>query len=337
MQPPRGPPIGMRVAETLGLYDSVKPFADLAKSAVFEHETALRRTVAQAARTAVIPQSSYWLSLQTQNAIRQVNADSLFTVRTALARLAEVGQLHTDLTEPLARLRTPQIPDPSARPVGHWRNYVLDLPAAPSVDQVDAALLSGQTSLGMVAADAVLSLEPGREDETVLRVDQEIIDPWQQARQQVVEELYARLRVFDSSVPGLLDGAWHEVQRQGPAWPTKAANCIVEALDRTLRKAAPNEELATWFPTSGLNRNLWPEDLKQPPHALRIRYLLRTTKDEAKMVAAMHDSLCEKLLIMNTVLRSKAQSTKHTEQGDIASVRSLLMSAEYLLQMLFLM
>ncbi|WP_331730138.1 hypothetical protein OHV05_35665 (plasmid) [Kitasatospora sp. NBC_00070] len=124
----------------------------------------------------------------------------------------------------------------------------------------------------MVAAEVVTTRD---EESDLVVVEEQILAPWQRGRLEVVDELYARLRVFDPTVPELLDGAWDDVQRRGPAAVDKAVQCIIEALDRTLRKAAPNEEVSAWFSGAGLDRGLWPDHQKQPSHTLRIRFVLR--------------------------------------------------------------
>ncbi|MER8188389.1 hypothetical protein [Kitasatospora sp. NPDC094015] len=309
------------------------PLAELTRQsslpAISGIATGLERVFADAVRTAVGPQSSYWASMQADSFIRQIDFSSTTALQAKIAQLADVGELHVELTEQLTHRTPSELPELSASSVSHWRNYVLDLPTGISDDQAHIALVSGRTSLGMVAAEAVTK-EDGERDLVV--VEERILTPWQRGRQDVVDELYARLHSFDPTVPDLLDGAWDDVQRRGPAAVDKAATCMIEALDRTLRKAAPNDKLLMWFAQSGLDPKLWPDPAKQPSHALRIRYVLRATKDEAKLAVGMTESL----LTMNTVLRSKVQSIKHTGQGDITAVRSLLMSTEHLLRMLFL-
>ncbi|MFD4659630.1 hypothetical protein ACFWP2_28845 [Kitasatospora sp. NPDC058444] len=321
-------------AESFGRADARPVLVDLAKSAVLGYPAAsVRNAFADAARMAAGPQNSYWLSIQAQKAILQVEADRTLPLTATLAQLTEIGQLHADLTGALSRVRIPDAPDLSARPVGHWRNYIADLPPLPTPGHIENVLVSGQTSLGIVAAEVAISADPDERDDAAFDVEQQILAPWQQARQDVVDELYAHLREFDPTVPGLLDGAWDDIARQGPGAVDKAASCIVEALDRTLRKAAPNDVLKAWFPTSGLDRKLWPDPDKQPPHALRIRYIAGPSKEEAKVAIGMVESI----LVMNTHIRGRVQSIKHTGQGDINSVRALLMSAEHVLRMLFLM
>jgi hypothetical protein len=76
-------------------------------------------------------------------------------------------------------------------------------------------------------------------DQAVDRIQSDVLAPWQTARLDLAGKLYAVLGALDPKVPDLLDGAWDDLSRRGPAAAEKIANLVVEVLDRTLRAAGP--------------------------------------------------------------------------------------------------
>lgn len=221
----------------------------------------------------------------------------------------------------------------SARPLARWRDFVGGLTVESAPYQVRASVLSGYTTLGIVSGDVLTS---GADDTAVAemgvsRVEADVLPPWEQSRLQLAQDLRDCLGTFDPGVPGLLDGAWDELHRNGPAAAEKAAHCIVEVLDRTLRAAAPDEAVREWHTSTGRPAAEW-EGQRRPPHSLRVRYLAHRLGGERAVV--MEDS--ESLIRLRARLRERLEAVKHASQGDLLTVRILLLGTEDLLMMLLL-
>jgi hypothetical protein len=81
---------------------------------------------------------------------------------------------------------------------------------------------------------------------TVAQVELTVLVASEPGRLQAARELYARLGWIDPTVPDLLEGAWEDIERNGPSAASKAAHYIVEVLDRTLRATAPDDAVREW-------------------------------------------------------------------------------------------
>jgi len=210
---------------------------------------------------------------------------------------------------------------------------VSGLPAEAELRDIHASELTGHTGLGLLGADVLTSGADDDEvvDAAVRRVEADVLVPWEEGRLELADELYARLRVIDATVPELLAGAWDELQRNGPAAVEKAAHCIIEVLDRTLRAAAPDDEVRAWHTRAGRPATEWAGQ-NRPPYTLRVKFLAQRLGGERTVVVAQFESLAS----FHTSLRGRLQAAKHASQGDLTTVRSLLLSAEYLLMQLFL-
>ena len=221
----------------------------------------------------------------------------------------------------------------SARPLARWRDFVTGLTVESAPYQVRASVLSGYTTLGILSGDVLTS---SAEDTAVAeagasRVEADVLPPWEQSRLQLARDLRDCLGRFDAGIPGLLDGAWDELRRNGPAAAEKAAHCIVEVLDRTLRAAAPDEAVREWHASTGRAATEW-EGQRRPPHSLRVRYLAHRLGGERAMVVTEYESLVQ----LRTRLRERLEAVKHASQGDLLTVRILLLGTEDLLMMLLL-
>lgn len=107
----------------------------------------------------------------------------------------------------------------STRPLARWRDFVSGLTAEPAPYEMRASVLSGYTTLGIVSGDVLTS---GAEDTSVAetgasRIEADVLPLWEQSRLQLAQDLRDCLGRFDPGVPGLLDGAWDELHRNGPA------------------------------------------------------------------------------------------------------------------------
>lgn len=150
------------------------------------------------------------------------------------------------------------------------------------------------------------------------------------ARQKVTADLYAVLERIDPKIPELLNGAWDDIARNGPAAVEKTANCAVEAMDRALRKAAPDDAVHAWHTGTKRSAKEW-EGRDRPPHALRVRYLFRDLAGPRDLVVAQADAFATVV----KRLRSRLEAAKHASQAELVAVQALLTQAESLLITLF--
>lgn len=199
---------------------------------------------------------------------------------------------------------------------------------------------------GLVASDVVLGSSPSehalseqpvpgqgpsrQSASHVIAVEEELVDGWQRARESTYRDLYDVLGKLDASVPDLLQGAWMEVHRDGPARISKLANCVVEALDRALRAGAPDHEVQAWAlgtdqPVKNLQANgRW-------TRAARIRYLLRYSGYSPKLAEQQAIALCASQAEVN----QRLQAAKHASVGDVEATKVHLVTAEAILSQLF--
>jgi hypothetical protein len=207
-----------------------------------------------------------------------------------------------------------------------WRDLV-----SGSVDQLDELpmmVATGRTNLALLGSDLLDSPDTEHEviTEGVDRVESEVIEPWMTARLEVTAELYGVLARIDAKVPELLNGAWDDVRRRGPAAAEKAASCTVEAVERALRAAAPDDAVRVWHTENKRSAREW-EGQERPPHSLRVRYLARNLGGPRSLVEGQGDAFAS---IVGR-LRSQLQATKHASRSDLIAVRVLLCTAENLL------
>ncbi|MBT2511643.1 hypothetical protein J7I98_38870 [Streptomyces sp. ISL-98] len=250
---------------------------------------------------------------------------------TELARLAGTQVRLTDWMVERDRGRR-LLGELSGRPVLRWANSLAQSLEFPEEPGLWASAVTGRTNLALVSTDALVAEDTdGDFTEAAELVEEEILAPWQAARFDAFADLYAVLGSFDKHVPELLDGAWDDIRRAGPAAAVKAANCVIEAVDRTFRAAAPDEKVRAWHEAEKRPKQEW-EGETRPPHALRAKYLARNLAGDRKLVEAQSDAFAA----MHRRIRGTLQGIKHASQGDITKVRSLLMAAECLLVSLLL-
>lgn len=282
--------------------------------------------------------TNWRLSLQVDSSVERL----LQSVRDAnqlyLSEYTELGQLsrkYASLTDwvvqqdPTDRL----LGEISGKPLADWRDLVSGLSPQIELRDVHAALWSGYTGLGILGAD-LLTSAPGNTTvaaTSVSRIEDEVVLPWEAGRVELANQLYERLGALDPTVPDLLKGAWDDLDRNGPAAVEKVAHCVTEALDRTLRAAAPDAEVRAWHAESDRPAVEW-EGRDAPPHTLRVRYLAHHLGRERDVVIAQFESL----IPLRTRLRQQLQAAKHASQGDLLTVRTLLLACEQFLMQLFL-
>jgi hypothetical protein len=186
--------------------------------------------------------------------------------------------------------------------------------------------------LGLLAADTADKRVDDLTANLATVVDADVVATWTDGHIRWQDDLLDAVGNLDPQVPELLRGAWDDIHRQGPAAISKICNCIVEALDRALRAAAPDDKVRSWFERSKRPANEWDADRKRPTRALRIRYVIHVGQiDGGDIIEAQ----AEALIVVNQAIMSDAQSAKHTGTATMTRARSLLVATEALLSMLF--
>jgi hypothetical protein len=208
----------------------------------------------------------------------------------------------------------------SAAPLTHWRN-LLSTSDGFLAPRATETIMDTNTSL--LAAE--LLLQAGDAYETAAAITEEVVQPWEAAREETRQLLRRRLAELDPAIPLFIDGAWHDVSLNGPAATMKIANAVVEMLDRSLRAAAPDAAVLSWRqatgrPDSELNDG-------RPTRALRFRYIAHEARLPEPLIQSQVTSL--------SALMKEAQKAKHSVAVEHTTARVFLITAESLLTSLF--
>ncbi len=179
----------------------------------------------------------------------------------------------------------------TADPLRSYRQFLDALPPEPREAQLRLSLVGGRGINGLMGTE-LLTGDVDEEDEAdgAALVDVEVIEPWTAGPASARSELLVVLGGIDATVPELLNGAWDDVVRQGPAALVKIANCAVQALDRSLRAAARDDDVRQWVAAAKKP----PEFIDargRPTRAARLHYLLRDRKGERKLIDSQASAL----------------------------------------------
>jgi len=269
-----------------------------------------------------------WRSAIEANSRIEARLHGLIEPSLALSELARISRVQVELTD-WAVQHAPGIGLLSATsglPMVAWRNFVQESGDHP--DELPMVMATGRTNLSLLGSDLLASpdVDPGLAAEGADRIESEVVEPWMAARLEVTAELYAVLAQLDPKVAELLNGAWDDVRRNGPAAAEKAANCTVEAVERALRRAAPDDAVRAWHAENDRPAKEW-EGQDRPPHALRVKYLVRNLSGPRPLVESQATAFASVV----GRLRKQLQATKHASAGDLVAVRNLLITAESLL------
>lgn len=182
---------------------------------------------------------------------------------------------------------------------------------------------------------ADLLVQPGGlDEEAVDLLSEDVVDPWVSGPQDVREGVRELLRRLDPHVPDFLDAAWNQVVTGGPAASQMAANAVVEAIDRTLRAAAPDAEVLAAAERGELGKNATylRGGKAAPTRRGRVAYILRSRPGDVKMAS----SLVESMVTSTAKLVEELQAGKHSSPLPLVLVQTHLVSAEALLTHLVL-
>jgi hypothetical protein len=240
-----------------------------------------------------------------KNLVPEVEWIKAFGASSAVnAMLAEsvggLSSLAAEIASTTARLSTLSLPkgkwfENVDLGINSWSNLVKVMPPQPSPHQLGSLSVMGSGALAVAETGLILvDREFSPEDSAP--------DPFALQR----ERFRARLMVLGPDLIDRLDGAWERVSRPGPDAASQAAHSLVEFIDWTLRRAAPDEDVLAWHrdtgrPSDELNRS------GLATRALKIRYIMRDRADETDSAEMQVRSVTE---IMNYL-----QKKKHA-QGD---------------------
>jgi len=199
-----------------------------------------------------------------------------------------------------------------------WEITARNAPAQPNVAEALHLASAGQSTTGVLEAGLTLT---GKQAESP-QMTEGLLSPGTMARR-----LRDRLAELDSSLPNRLDGAWERVSHAGPDALSQAAHSLQEAIDWTLRAAAPDAVVLEWHvqarrPATELSRG-------RPTRRLRAEYILRERAHDRKAVDMWLKALGE--------LVSVIEEMKHgnSDRGLDAVIR-LIPTVEGLLAFLLL-
>lgn len=223
-------------------------------------------------------------------------------------------------------------PSVSVRPTRELRSFLSAMPVSPDADDLRFAVRASRGVAGLAAADllaspGVIELEAGD------LLEEEVVEPWVSGPQRLRDVLFARLGALDVSIPELLQAAWDQVERKGPAAVSMAAHAVVETLDRTLRAVAPTEAVLEADAAGRLPKDSTYDNNGKPAPTRtgRIAFaLLERRSGETKLVAAQTRSLSNTV----TLVQGELQSGKHASDGTVGLIRTYLVSVEHVLMQL---
>ncbi|WP_406323505.1 hypothetical protein [Streptomyces sp. NBC_01637] len=290
--------------------------------------------------------SAWRTSLQVESVVSQIIKGPVFKVPTPPAWATEEFRKNLGLTvhrqvymtDWLAGIDSGRglLSEISSRPLSLYRDYVGNLGDSPTRFELGSSLHTGLGVNGLLGADALSSEtvlgDADLEEEVADRVD-DLLSPQQAGRLDVLEDLRKALTSIDTKVVEMLEGGWHVVRQAPPAAAEMAAQCAVESIDRAIRAAAPDNEVENWLPTSGRPEKEWRSSTGRLTRAVRIRYIMRGHKDEAKMTCTLVDNI----IALQTQATQRAQAIKHASAGDLSMARCLLGTAEHILTVLFVL
>ncbi|MFI8850235.1 hypothetical protein ACIGW3_08595 [Streptomyces sp. NPDC053499] len=283
--------------------------------------------------------TSWRVALQANNIITQyaqMRTAQSELHKSLFRQLSAVSRIQVNLADWLVQQRSIKNPvlDFNGQTLSAWRDHVASLSSTPTVAELRVSTAAGYSSTGLLGADA-LTADTGEDEETsaelVDRVEGDVISAWETSRLRASGELRETLSTLHPKTPDFLDGAWELLAGDNPVAAELVANCVVEAIDRILRIAAPDEEVKAWLPSSNRPQSEWYSDAGRLQRAMRIRYIAAQKESDVKLVMP----LAESLVTLSSVLMRRAQGVKHAKEVDLVRARAMLVSAENFLITLF--
>lgn len=148
-------------------------------------------------------------------------------------------------------------------------------------------------------------------------------------------ELMSALRDLNPRLPDYLVGAWADIRGNGAAAAVKAATCLLECLDHTLRAAAPNSSVLAWVTgEQPRGKRDFTDQNGKPTRQGRAAYILRHRPGRESVLLLDY----ERALIKGiTPLKDELENAKHgPKEVPIAVLRLHAHALESLLMQLLL-
>lgn|GEM_PF-3372013 len=324
-----GPQASKALLEFLRMSDFVTP--EVTRSLALSVTADLSKAL-----TAGSALSSWRLALTSENRIEQLIQG--MTLNLSAVQLGMVGDLRltSGLTTRMSEMLAVANPSHKAFVMPAllaYRVYADEFEVG-SEQQLTMLQYAGRSVSGLSATDLLLDDgERGLRGRAVAEVRQDLVEPWVSGPREMREALFDRLMELDPLVPDLLRNAWHDVLKGGPAKLVTIAACAVEAIDRSLRSAAPDVTVKEWAENSARPRKmLFDSRSGRLTRAARIGFILRERPGDRELLDAE-----EKVLVAGlAVVRGRLEAAKHASEGDIVGVQGHLMAAEAMLIQLFL-
>ncbi len=296
--------------------EAVLAVSALAEKRAFETESALKRLVVPSALESLRKVQEILGSAQFAAQLSALNSVKLLLAQD-LARLADVSHQVTSQFAMLGdSIASAALRRAALSGMRGWENAVIAFVERPDAGRFFPLGALGRGTVGV--GSAVATLLPERDD--IARDaddDSGLLQP-----ESFALALREKLRSLSPRLPQRLDGAWERVSRRGPDAASQAAHSLMEAIDWTLRLAAPAPAVLAWHaaegrPTKELNEG-------EPTRPLRIAWLLRERPREAK-AARLHLRAIDDLV-------GVIQSYKHSDnEADVEAVARLIPTVEGLL------
>ncbi len=139
-------------------------------------------------------------------------------------------------------------------------------------------------------------------------------------------ELYRVLATIDNRVVDLLAGAWMLTSAPNPAGGSMAAHALIEAVDRTLRALAPEDDLLAWLETTGLRASVeYCANGQRPTRRARVEFAFASNSTEGAEAKAY-------VLALLRPTVSLLQARKHSGSPSSTTIAFLAAAVEAFLR-----
>ena len=261
----------------------------------WEFTAAVQAHKSAAILEAILP-SSAWLE-----AASQANALSGIAIRLrSIAGISNgIAARATDFAE------RPPVSTVGRRSTRHgvtaWNSLVDNTTIEPSPRELERLALQGSSALSIVEAVAAISAHQ----------DLELLSPGDYV---VVEraDFGACIAALGQPIVARWEGAWERVVRPGPDAASQAAHSLVELIDQSLRKAAPDQAVLEWHRAG--SRSASELHNGRPTRGVRLRYLVRGREADVEGAEIFIDCL----LALTRLLQKKKHADGDNERLAVA-------------------
>lgn len=216
----------------------------------------------------------------------------------------------------------------SLRPAMALNAYLDSLGTRPWQRRTELAGLVGNATAGLVLGESLTA--DLREDDGELLVSAattQLIEPWQEGFDDARSDLFVALERLSPHLADLLRGAWFNIETNGPAAASSAANCLVEVLDQTLHALVDESSLPGWLADNGhVGKEYIDTSSGRPTRHARLAYAMQTrSKRDARLLRGLEAGLAAWL----SPLHDRLESTKHGRADiGVQVVRCLAVAVE---------